>query len=134
MHLFCWNPRLALGVDEIDTDHRAILDAMADLRRVDGSAASHPALELVFRRLLELTEQHFADEADLMVRIGYPGVAEYARMHDEMVAELEGHYRTFLTGDRRAIAEALRFLVYWWTAHIRGIDQDYVDFARRHPS
>lgn len=82
-----WTPKLAVGVQSIDTQHQelfvrvnALLDALA-------SQKGEGEVRKVVAFLGDYVVSHFAGEERLMQQHGYPDYAAHKKIHDAFVAE-----------------------------------------------
>lgn len=84
-----WTPELRVGVEEIDAQHRALIDRVNKL--VDACAAGRCLAEVepVMEFLRTYVARHFADEEGLMERSGYPEREGHRREHEGFRRHLE---------------------------------------------
>lgn len=124
-----WGSNLELGVAAMDAQHRQLIEAMQDIQRLSESMSADAAEQLArgLDRLLTLTRRHFEDEERHMEAIGYVDRVRHARIHQDMLERLADYRQQFEDGDGRLPVGLLRFLVYWLSAHIQGIDRKYAD-------
>jgi hemerythrin len=118
-----WDPALAVGHDEIDSQHREIFRryrALVDAMEV-GKAGD---LAELFDFLGDYARTHFAAEERVMAETGYPGVTVHAAAHARFVreyAELRELWRA--NGTTMGVAvKARTWIGDWLRAHISGVD------------
>ncbi|MBN2452474.1 MAG: hemerythrin family protein [Lentisphaeria bacterium] len=125
-----WGDWLAIGVPEIDAQHRALVDRLNDVDRA--VAEHHPETEVTktLDFLADYAKHHFTTEEEFMAREQYPGIAGQRAAHREFLALLEDLERDFREeGSTRPLAEALEtLLVTWLTNHIQGMDREFGRF------
>lgn len=122
---FVWDPsRLALNVEEMDAEHRHLIELMNRLHQlVDGGA---PAVlqGKAFAALADYTEKHFRHEEAYMRQIGYPDLEIHQGVHRKLMGKLNAHALSFKQtghfGD-----DLFSFLHMWLRSHICGIDSRY---------
>jgi hemerythrin len=120
-----WSGALSVGIDEIDAQHRTLIDLVNELNNAIEERHGNAAVGDVLLRLEEYTRIHFAVEEGLMRVLGYPDLAAHKREHarlTEQLAELRGRF----DAGRTALGfELMHFLKRWLTSHIMESDQDY---------
>ena len=127
-----WTAALALGIEEIDAQHRELFLHVA---RVRDAAFSGDASEI--ERTLAFLERyvafHFAAEERYMAAQRYPGLSLHREEHAwflHAVREIEAdHLRDGPSADATARVE--RFLSDWVRTHIGVCDLGMARFVRR---
>ena len=76
-----------LGVPEIDDDHLHLVD-MANRISGDLDEGSYALCVTLFDEFLEAAAAHFRKEEALLERAGYPGLAQHAAYHGELLARV----------------------------------------------
>lgn len=125
-----WDPCLETGIEEIDWEHRRLLnianrllDAMA---RGKGEAAVRP----VFRDLKRHAEEHFGHEESFMREMGYPDATAHSEEHRRMFASLEEFEAALESGDPPGAVQLNALLSHWLLDHILKLDKQYAAFSR----
>ena len=77
-----------LGVQAIDDEHLHLVD-MANRISGDLDEGSYALCVSLFDEFLEAAEAHFRNEEGLLERLGYPGLAQHAAYHRELIARVE---------------------------------------------
>jgi hemerythrin-like metal-binding protein len=94
---------LVLGIPGVDEQHRRQLDLAGSLHdALVGGAGERRATELL-DELIDFTQDHFANEGELMRRHAYPEASAHLREHARQVEEL-GRWRKAAGAMRDAIA------------------------------
>ena len=80
-----WDHVLSVGVDEVDDDHRKLVDLFNMLNHslTEGDAPEY--LAAVLEELINCTAWHFSHEERLMLKYGYEGIAEHKEEHQELI-------------------------------------------------
>jgi hemerythrin len=130
-----WSPSLAVGVDEIDAQHRSLF---AQARRFDEAVRSREPsrqLEVLFGFLVRYAEEHFASEERLLLESGYPGAEAHVREHHDFrrrLGSLIPHWES--EGDSPALLLALSgFLSRWLLEHVGASDRALGEYLRTQP-
>lgn len=123
-----WSEQLSVGIEEIDNQHKVLVDLLNELHQAivehHGSEAAHRILA----RLLEYTRIHFAVEESLMRILGYPDYEEHKHHHEMLLNEVRLLSQK-LYDDKKSISfELLHFLKMWLTKHIMEEDKQYTPF------
>jgi hemerythrin len=120
-----WEPHLAIGVAEIDAQHRelfervnSLLDAMREHR---GAAQVKLLLHFLGRYVID----HFDTEERLMREAGYPGHDLHRREHEGFAREFHEVARAFAEGGATpAVVVKLNvWLCDWLRRHVSDSDQ-----------
>lgn len=128
-----WNRSLAVGIAEIDKQHKALLERAARFEAAVQSRAPSYQLGELFDHLKAYIHTHFDAEEQLMRGIGYPSLAEHVREHDDFRGRLDSlapHWES--EGESPALLMAvLGLLDHWISEHVARSDQRLADFIRR---
>ncbi|MGB4333732.1 MAG: bacteriohemerythrin [Chromatiaceae bacterium] len=119
-----WDRTLSVGVPEIDEDHRKLVDLFNLLNRAVAEGASRDYTEALVDELISCTVWHFKHEERLMLKYGYPGLAEHRSEHTELIDSAQALQRKFQSGASPAASEDIEFVEHWLTGHIYGADMD----------
>ncbi len=111
-----WSQKLALGVDVIDADHRALTELYNRIASPE-VINRRDLLPPLLGELGKATAAHFAREEALMADHHYAGIAEHraqhARLLDEFGEQIDDWY-----AHRVSSATMVRFLYTWLLRHI----------------
>lgn len=126
-----WTEDLAVGVAQIDDQHRSLYEQIAalhaDMRayHLQGVGAT---LEFLQRYVLD----HFATEERLMEAAAYPRLAQHRALHEAFVQEFLRHREACSGSPPRASAvlELAEWLGTWLRQHVRGTDKEMGRYLR----
>ncbi|HEY7725850.1 MAG TPA: bacteriohemerythrin [Anaeromyxobacteraceae bacterium] len=124
MSLF-WEPHLAIGVAEIDAQHRELFDRVNGLldamREHRGAGQVGVLLDFLGRYVAD----HFQAEESLMREARYPGYEAHRREHEGFTRELRDLSRAFAEGGATpAVVVKLNvWLCDWLRRHVSDSDQ-----------
>jgi hemerythrin len=120
-----WTPSLAIGVEEIDSQHEELFLRAERLVRAlrTGDRAGVDAL---FTYLAGYAEKHFLAEERLMEAAGYSGLAAHRAAHARFRADLGTHVRAHAAdgGSAGAGLALHNWLSDWLREHLAGLDQE----------
>jgi len=119
-----WDNSLSVQVQEIDEDHRRLVDLFNILNRsvVEGDEPNY--IEAVLEELLSCTIWHFKHEERLMLKYSYDGLLEHKAEHQELIESAKELQQKFLQEGKSLSNEDVEFLELWLTGHILGTDME----------
>lgn len=87
MTLLQWREEFSIGIDEVDYEHRHLIDLInqAYARLGEGAAGG---LDLVLGEIYAVVSSHFALEEKQMRARGYPAFAEHKEDHEALLDDL----------------------------------------------
>ncbi len=118
----------ALGVEEIDADHRELLALLEILLEAEDGE-----FPILFQKFVDHTRRHFAHEGRLM-RLGrYPALGEHEGEHHRVLGEMLQFNRNLKLG-RLVLTRAYvkSGLPEWFALHHRTMDSDLANHVKRH--
>jgi len=121
--LFVWDSKYNTGIDEIDHEHKALVDLINDLYEAMQDGSGGALLLPVFSALKHYTETHFAREERYMLKCSVPDREKHFQEHTLMaskLSELESRHRN---GEAAISLQTLTFLRDWLKNHICVVDQ-----------
>ncbi|WP_299734286.1 bacteriohemerythrin [uncultured Endozoicomonas sp.] len=125
--LFPWSDKFCIGIEEIDAQHRVLVDLLNELHRAIHEHHGSEAAAEILGRLVEYTRIHFAVEEALMRVLDYPDYEEHKKHHGQLIEQVNGLHRRVLDG-QHVTFELLHFLRVWLSKHILEEDREYVPF------
>lgn len=130
LNLITWQSRYELGVEEIDRQHRKLVEMMNELHILSSKGRGAGAIATALDNLINFTEVHFTFEEDYFDRHHYPKSSAHKAEHRKLISELRAHQNTIKSGGTAAIDEQLELLNEWLTKHIQYSDLDYVNHIK----
>ncbi|MEW6488256.1 MAG: hemerythrin domain-containing protein [Thermodesulfobacteriota bacterium] len=126
MTVFAWKPEYALGVDEMDRQHREIFVLLAKLEESlagEGEGTNLRALAAVRQHALH----HFCAEESLLEGVRYPNLVQQRVQHRRFVERLR-QAEASASEDRLSLEE-VHGLQSWILGHVVGLDREYLPFV-----
>jgi hemerythrin-like metal-binding protein len=113
-----WDKGLSVDVEEIDEDHRRLVDVLNILNHavVQGEATDY--IEALLEELISGTVWHFRHEERLMLKYGYEGFEEHKVEHRELIDSAKALQQKFSEAGKTLSSEDIEFLEHWLTEHI----------------
>ncbi len=121
--LFVWEDKYKIGIDELDQDHKGLVNLINDLYEAMQDGSGGALLLPIFSALRHYTETHFAKEEKYMIDSKAPNQDQHFQEHKQMttkLADLESRHRK---GEAAISLQTLTFLRDWLKTHICVIDQ-----------
>ncbi|MCU7853647.1 MAG: bacteriohemerythrin [Candidatus Thiodiazotropha sp. (ex Monitilora ramsayi)] len=113
-----WSNTLSVEVDEIDEDHRRLVDLFNILTHSVAEGDSPDYQEAVLDELISCTVWHFKHEERLMLRHAYEELAAHKAEHQDLINSALELQQKFLQAGKRIENEDFEFLEHWLTEHI----------------
>ena len=117
-----WSDVLSVAVDEIDEDHRKLLNIFNTLNHSVTTGESQDYLAAVLEELINCTVWHFSHEERLMLKHGYEGQREHKAEHQELINNAKKLQKEILQADKPVSDKDIAFLERWLTEHILTAD------------
>ena len=131
MSRLVWSDDLDLGVDEMNIQHKILIQIMTDIGDASDKKAGRQTIINHLQRLEEGTIDHFQKEEAYMEKISFPDVSRHALIHKSLIKDLKTHISNFKNSQDEQIPEIFfNFLKMWLTAHIKGIDMKYAKHSK----
>jgi len=128
MAILQWVPDLDTGIQEIDIQHRRIVDYINRLYELRESP-DRTALADVIAETVDYTISHFAFEEGMIEDAGYMFSGPHKRVHELFTRRVAEMQSRFEAGED--IANELHgMLSRWLFNHIRNEDHGYVDAVK----
>lgn len=124
-----WDSRFSVGIEEIDEQHKHLVDLVGKLH---GAAAGRKGNEVQARIISELvasSEIHFSVEEKLMETFGYPLRTSHAAEHRRFAEAIMDVQLQFEQNRIRLSASVFDFLSGWLREHILGSDKLYSTYV-----
>lgn len=120
-----WSDQLSVHVDQIDNEHKRLVNLLNELNGAVQTGAGQAALRGVLNGLVNYTVYHFSHEEDLARRWRYPGYEKHRRQHEGFTAKVLQVNADFQSGAAAGLpGEILEFLKVWLSQHIMVSDRE----------
>jgi hemerythrin-like metal-binding protein len=117
-----WDDSLSVEVDEIDEDHRRLIDLFNILSTSVAKNDSAEYVQAVLEELISCTVWHFRHEERLMLLHNYPNIAEHKAEHTALIESAGQLQANFQKELRLLTNDEIDYLEEWLTEHILGHD------------
>ena len=126
-----WGHVLSVGVDEIDEDHRKLVNIFNILNHAVTDGESPEYLAAVLEELVNCTVWHFSHEERLMLKYGYEGIEEHKATHRELIESAKEMQHNLLQAEKSMSEEDIEVLERWLTGHILTDDMRLGDYLSK---
>ena len=129
-----WNPAYSVGVQELDSQHKHLVDFMNEIYdKLDRDVLTDEDLNGFFGRLSKHARTHFETEENDFALCNYPEAAAHIAQHrmiEEQIAELQKKFETDkLT---KLVYDTLQLIGHWLFVHITEYDKKYTRCFNEH--
>lgn len=113
-----WHPSLETGIEQLDAQHRRLVDFVNRLDAALSGGNIDSEMGRVLADLVVYSHEHFAAEEDLMQRIGFYGLHSHRTEHRRIAQQIKGFLLRLKQGGNVSPTELLIFLQSWIGNHI----------------
>jgi len=133
MPLIAWQDDFALGINELDEQHKKMLsiinrlfDLFAEKKHEDQAEIDKIILEMAAYAIY-----HFETEEKYFKLYAYEKMAEHIAVHNQYRAKIADWQKRYeASKDKIIFFEISEFLHNWWTWHINNTDRAYIPFMK----
>jgi hemerythrin len=130
MEKIIWDDRFNLQVEEIDRQHRRLVDIMNRLIAIQDEKASDDDIADILGAMTSYLGYHFATEEQMMLDHGYPELESHREEHQTFVTQTAYFIATYREGGASLKSDILLFLKEWLVEHISKSDGAFGDFLK----
>lgn len=123
MPLITWNDSLSVNVQEIDSQHKRLVELINQLHDAMSQGRGREVMGKVLDGLISYTRTHFAYEERLMAARAYPSLAQHKAEHDALTKQVLDLQSQFLAGQAVLTLQVMKFLKDWLSNHILEVDK-----------
>ncbi len=120
---------VAVGVQEIDTEHDLLLGVVRALEKAVDTAP-RAQMDALLQQLSEYARVHFATEEIMMRLYAYPDFPRHQLEHARLVEQIDEVRGEFARGHVQPTRSFATALHHWFTEHVRSHDVSMARFVR----
>lgn len=127
-----WRESLAIGIEEIDQQHKELLEHFDRLLTACEVGKGMEELKNLLEFLHQYVRTHFRDEEEIQRKHGYPGYDAHRREHESFVARV-GKLQAEIDNGGVAVyhvIETNNLLFKWLINHISKVDRELGKFLK----
>ncbi len=126
--LINWTPVLSVNIEQIDGEHKKLVDMINGLNDAMKTGKSKERLGWLLNELVGYAGVHFGTEETLMDRHAYPSAVLHKLEHKKFVGQVGEFKKLFDSGKAMLSMEVMSFLSDWLKNHIMKTDKQYGPF------
>ena len=126
-----WRDSHSVGIKELDTQHRRLLDLINELDELVGDqqeSSSKTKCYAALNALVKYAESHFITEEGYLQKYAYPKYDLHKAEHDSFVETVFSMNQKLEKGGPYTLSEIVGYLKDWYKSHVLGVDQEYKGF------
>jgi len=128
-----WESSYDTGVEEIDEQHRILVNTINEADEKLSADTSQETLEAITKDLLSYALYHFETEEEMMQEHNYKGFNQsdyesHMQQHRDFSAKVVEIRESIKSGHPIDKEELIRFLINWLLNHINRTDKKLGDF------
>ncbi|MBN1223762.1 MAG: hemerythrin family protein [Candidatus Aminicenantes bacterium] len=125
-----WEDSLSVGVNQIDEQHKMLIQKLKDLSDAINEGHEYSKILKTLDFMIDYTDFHFSTEEGTMAENDYPGLDLQKKQHEEFKATLNNILEDYKEeGPTSSLAESINvFLFNWLIKHIKGVDSKLGEF------
>lgn len=122
-----WSEKFLVGIDRIDSQHKALFSLIADFEQASVRKASKRELLNLLEEISLYAKFHFKSEEDVMEALHYPDIEKHRDIHSALIESLSSMTLGF-TIDSATADRISDWLVGWLTGHILSEDTRIAEY------
>lgn len=127
-----WQKEYELGIEEIDNQHKKIVEIINRLLPMSLKLTDEEALKIILKELTDYADYHFGTEEKYFKLFNYPGAAGHIEIHNQYRHRIEEYKKEFAAAKTEEVFFNLNNLLKdWWISHINGVDREYVPLFKK---
>lgn len=132
---FEWKERYKLNIDEIDKQHRKLMDIgkkAYEIAVIDDGYDRYDEILTIIDELLEYTKYHFEYEEEMLKKYDYKHIHSQEEEHAFYVYKIDqvASREDIDDNQRKVILEIIDFLSQWISTHIMISDREYAVYLK----
>ena len=128
--LLRWGNYFSVGVNEIDREHRGLIQLLNRLDTDVRAGADREVLSTTLRHVVAEAEAHFQNEEGLMAARGYPELKSHKAEHDLLLAQVKEFAAEFDAGRAELSESMTTYLKDWLRNHLSITDRRLCRFLK----
>ncbi|WP_082140138.1 bacteriohemerythrin [Desulfovibrio sp. TomC] len=130
MHSLAWNESLSLGIEEIDNEHRKLID-LSNILISSVKTNDRDIIKKCFHELREYTVTHFSHEEKYMDTIRFPDIEKHRTEHLELKLSVKHYQDSIYHQTEIDPAEVCNFIKHWLIDHVIYSDMNIKIFVNK---
>jgi len=128
MDKIVWDQAFSVGVEEIDQQHKQLVEIINHLIELDGISVSSERISDTLTRMTEYADYHFTSEERMMQSAGYPGTEAHKLEHVAFMRKTAEFALGTMSYNQTVPHALVTYLKDWLLDHILVSDMQYKPF------
>ena len=128
MSLISWSEALSVKINQIDAQHKKLVDLINSLHDAMKQRKANEVLGGIIESLVNYAVEHFRTEEKYFDEFGYLKATQHKKEHKDFVTKVAAFKTDFDKGKKMMSMEVMDFLKDWLLNHIKKTDMAYSDF------
>lgn len=128
MQLLKWTTDLELGLEQIDNQHKTLINIINELNIGIEYGQSNSVMIPIVEKIQEYTNTHFKAEEEIFSQYNYPDRAVHEAEHITFIDSIKYIHRQCEIIEEPMSTRIRDFLLGWLCNHIRTKDKEYKRF------
>ncbi len=127
-----WRESYAIGVKEIDDQHKQLFDAVDKLFSACSQGKGKEEVGNTLKFLEDYTRVHFADEQQLHIKSNYPERDNHRKIHENFLKTFESLKKDFEEKGAGVlfVSTVNKLFLDWLIKHIGSMDKAFAAFLK----
>lgn len=125
MDIIKWRESYETGVEEMDEQHKKLIELINTMYRVMRQQQDGAAVDEVLNEMTNYAAMHFQAEEAMLKDKSYHGYESHVALHAEYIKTIERLKSEYQTDPAAAEKKIYTFLRNWWLDHIVKEDSQY---------
>lgn len=127
-NIFNFDAEFKLDIPQVDTEHNKLVDMLNEVHSLIKAGNKEEARKYFNETLSTYVDEHFANEEKFMEEIGFPGLEEHKRVHENFKKSFNELKPMIDQADDDSFRKALSDAFTWILTHIGKTDKRYARF------
>lgn len=128
MPLFNWSDKFSVHVDEMDQQHKVLVNLINYFYEARQLNRDQEVLGKVLEELVKYAEMHFDSEEKLMKAFHYPEYTAHQAEHHSLLQKVLNMRERLRNGDKYILTDVAILMNDWLTEHLLTQDKKYGAF------
>lgn len=125
MALMNWNDSLSVGVQDMDSQHKKLVDMINELHEAMMARKGQAAVVGLIAGLKDYAKDHFSKEEAFLAKHNYAELQKQKVAHNQFIEKVMDFECSIEGGKMTISMEVMQFLKTWLAGHIMDEDKKY---------
>ena len=128
MEKIIWDKNYSVGLDEIDKQHKKLIEIINQLIDAQDASVRSEAVSDTLTNMMSYASYHFQAEEEYLKKYNYPDYVSHHKEHMEFIRKTAEFSMETVALKKSIPTEILSYLKDWLTVHILESDMKYKDY------